>query len=125
MEPLRNEWRTQMNAVAELENFTQSETEGLSDELLVKLQAVRYAVGKPMFVTSGYRHGDSGAHGSGAGVDISDNGVGADVGSRWRFLVLRAALAVGFNRIGVYDRHIHLDVSKEHDQEVVWWGTSD
>lgn len=114
-----------MRAEAELDNFTQSEAQGLTDELLVKLQAVRYEAGVPMFVTSGYRHGDDGAHGSGEAVDISDNGVGEEVGSRWRFLVVKAALSVGFNRIGVYDRHIHLDVSQDLDQSVMWWALSD
>lgn len=127
MEPLRNwnPWRTIMKATAKLDNFTESEATNLSYELLIKLQATRYQAGVPMFVSSGYRHGDTGAHGYGDAVDVSDNGVGDPVGSRWRYEVLKAALAVGFTRIGVYDRHIHLDVSESLDQNVVWWGTSD
>jgi len=46
--------------------------------------------------------------------------------SRSRYLIVNAALRVGFNRIGIYDKHIHLDnaMGKGFDQYVVWWGKS-
>lgn len=115
-----------MSDIASLENFSPAELVGLSDELKVKLQALRYLSQEKMYVTSGLRPGDSGStHSAGAAVDISDNNTGEPIGSRWRFKVLRAAFAIGFNRIGIYDRHIHIDVSKTKDQDVAWWSTSD
>lgn len=111
---------------AVIENFSSEELSGLSDDLKVKLQALRYLSGQRIHVTSGVRGGDSGsAHSEGVAVDISDNNTGADVASRWRFHILKAAFAVGFDRIGIYDRHIHLDTSKTKDKEVAWWSTSD
>lgn len=45
--------------------------------------------------------------------------------SRDRFYILEALFAVGFNRIGIYDRHIHVDTSSNHDPDVVWMGESE
>lgn len=75
-------------------------------------------------ITSGLRKGDPGAHGLGLAVDF------ACTASRPRYYLLRAALAVGFRRIGVYDRHIHVDIAdsivgpERFPGEVVWHGKS-
>lgn len=108
-----------------LEHFNESETKGLKPRLCVMLQAMRYLTGLPIVITSGLRPGDRGAHGSGDGVDISDNGLGAPVASRWRQATLAAAYAVGFRRVGIYDRHIHVDIATTLPQDVSWWDTSD
>ncbi len=115
-------------ATVPLESFSADELghgHALAPELLVKLQAVRYLAGEPIHISSGLRPEDDGEHGSGEAVDITDNRRGEDVGSRWRHHVLKASYAVGFSRIGVYDKHIHLGVSRERDQSVTWWGQSD
>ncbi len=114
-----------MKATIELDNFTVSEADSLSDELLVRLQAIRYIVGEPIYITSGLRVGDPNAHGRALAVDISDNPNGADISSQWRFKVLAAAFAVGIKRIGDYDRHIHIDVDLSLPQNVLWRGVSD
>ena len=48
--------------------------------------------------------------------------------SRKRFRMVKAAFEVGFRRIGVYDRHIHLDcvteISNKFGQDVNWIGIS-
>lgn len=111
-------------AIAELENFTTSELDGLKDELKVKLQALRYLSGLPIYVTSGVRS-NSDEHALGMAADISDNPLGDPISSTWRFEVLRAAFAIGFRRIGDYDRHLHLGISKSLDQDVCWHGLSD
>lgn len=114
-----------MKASVELENFSERESNGLPDELLIKLQCIRYLVGKRVHITSGLRAGDSGTHGLGHAVDVADNTGGVPISSQWREAVLRAAYAVGFKRVGVYDRHIHLDIDLSRDQNVTWWGVSD
>lgn len=120
-------------ATTVLENFTEKEVQRhgpLEPELLVKLQVIRYKTGLPIHITSGLRHGDEGDHGDddddgeGEGVDISDNGRGKPISSRWRFEVEKAAYEVGLRRKGSYDRHIHLGISKEADQDVSWIGVS-
>jgi hypothetical protein len=82
-------------------------------------------VGESIHITSGYRPKDPGAHGEHFAVDISDNKEGKPLGSRWRFLILKAAFSIGFQRIGIYDRHIHLDISQKRDLDVAWWGQSE
>lgn len=44
--------------------------------------------------------------------------------SRARYYMLEALFAVGFTRIGVYDKHIHVDTSPDHDPYVCWTGVS-
>jgi len=61
---------------------------------------------------------DSSAHVTGHAADIKVSG------SRHRFFILEALLFVGFQRIGVYDRHIHVDISPNHEPCVVWTGVS-
>ena len=38
--------------------------------------------------------------------------------------IISGALLAGFRRIGVYDRHVHLDVDEKLPQDVMWWGVS-
>ena len=93
----------------------------MSEALLLKLDEVRHQAGVAIRITSDFRPGDGGAHGRGMAVDIA----AADgINGRWRFLVLRAALAEGFCRVGVYDSHLHLDVDEQLAQDVAWWGIS-
>jgi hypothetical protein len=101
--------------------------ERMDPVLLRMLDATRGFSGRPIVITNAFREGEGTAHALGKAVDISDNGRGAPIGSRWRFLVVKAALAAGFTRVGVYDRHIHLDVASEDEgypAEVIWTGTS-
>lgn len=113
-------------ATVNAENFKTTEVRGLKDRLVIMLQMIRWQVGAPIYVTSGLRPTDKDSeHVFGLGVDISDNKEGKELSSRWRFLVLKAAFALGIRRIGIYDRHIHLGISESKDQDVAWWGTSD
>ena len=121
-----------MSIWAKLQHFTAAEFEPLSEAmdpiLLRKLDDTRHIAGVPIHVTSAVRlnqRSDTDSeHIYGEGVDIADNKKGDDISSRWRYHILRGAYAVGFSRIGIYDRHIHLGVSKTKDQEVAWLGKS-
>lgn len=44
--------------------------------------------------------------------------------SRARYLIVRGALGAGFTRIGVYDRHVHLDCDPDLPPRVLWEGVS-
>ncbi len=114
-----------MKPVVEIKNFTVEEVAGLQDKLILRLQVLRDLVGAPIFVTSGVRIGDDGAHGTGRAVDISDNKVGNKVRSVWRHKVLTNVYAMGFKRVGDYDKHIHIDLDYTRDQNVTWWDVSD
>lgn len=104
------------------------EPEALDRGFRLRLERTRKEAGIPMVVssslrqrrgkrTSAHQKGDNGIY---AGVDIKVRD------SRSRYLILNAALRAGFTRIGVYNRHIHLDsaTGKPFAQYVVWWGKS-
>lgn len=112
----------------DLKYFTKSEfksPEKMSASLLYKLDCIRADAKIPIFITSSYRKDDLGAHGEGVAVDISDNLKGDSISSRWRYKILVGLIRHGIHRIGIYDRHIHLDMDESRDKEVCWWGTSD
>ena len=87
---------------------------GVMRKLIDQLQNMRWALGAPIIITSGYRSGST--HGSGLAADIS-------VPRKTFIQVARAAYNAGFRRIEVVKRpgtsfwsnmsaggHIHLDV---------------
>jgi len=102
------------------------EPEAVDVELRRRLERTRRRAGIPMVISSSlrprrgrrksahYKNKDGKYH----GVDIKCRY------SRSRYLILDAALKEGFNRIGIYDKHIHLDVAmgKGFDQYVIWFG---
>ena len=92
--------------------------EKLHKEFLERLDWARHYAGVPFYISDDYRHGSSGAHGEGRGVDIRvDN-------NRERYYILRGIVLAGFTRFGVYDKHIHADTSTKQNQEVAWMGKS-
>ena len=85
---------------------------GMSERLLRMLDEARELAGIPFRITSAIRsydyeifHGRSGksSHCIGKAVDIACSD------SHSRLLIVWALLAVGFSRIGIYSRHIHVD----------------
>jgi hypothetical protein len=103
-----------------------SHPDKMDPDFLVLLDRIREEAGVRMVITDSYRpNGSKSAHSLGLAVDVSDNSAGLAVGSRWRHKVLKAAFALGCERIGIYDRHIHIDASTTHDQEVCWYGSSE
>jgi len=108
----------------DLKYFKKSEFKSpgrMSASLLYKLSLIRADAGVPICVTSSFRKGDSGSHGEGLAVDISDNMQSDPVTSSWRFKVLNSIFKLKFNRIGIYPKHIHLDMSESRAQDVCWW----
>lgn len=104
------------------------EPKSVDPEFRRMLERTRQGAGIPMVISSSLRprrgkrksahqKGDDGRY---DGVDIKVRD------SRSRYLVLHAALKAGFTRIGIYDRHLHLDnaMGKPFDQYVIWWGKS-
>lgn len=80
-------------------------------------------------ITSGIRpprkqrqqNGDAlpGTHTTGHAVDIRARY------PRDRYYILEAVFHVGFHRVGIYNLHIHVDVSADHDPDVAWLGRSE
>jgi len=89
-----------------------------------KLDALREKVGFRLVVNSGFRSisynarlrdsVDGSAHCLGCAVDLACRD------SRTRFLVLKAALELGFQRMGIGPTFVHLDDDITRASEVVW-----
>lgn len=86
-------------------------------QLLWRLDFARRIANIPFVITSSYRAHAQGTHAKGIAVDIS-----CETAEK-RLKMLKALLQVGFNRIGVYDLHIHVDTAKTLPPGI-WWGIS-
>ena len=109
--------------------FTESEFnefEKMSPKLLEKLDQLREAYGYPIKLTSTYRSPDHpieakktkpGEHAYGAAVDI------ACVGGEATFKLVKAAIEVGFTRIGVSRKNnfVHVGVGYDGAPPITIW----
>jgi uncharacterized protein YcbK (DUF882 family) len=100
----------------------------MSPKLRELLDDMRHIYGAPITVTSSYRSsGSTGKRDSAHELGPSGHWDAVDIRSdtsRNRYLLVSAAYLAGFRRIGVYDRHIHVDVAEDLDQDVMWIGVS-
>lgn len=95
----------------------------ICDSSLARLDLCRSIAKTPFVLSSAYRSSQyeiskgrsgKGAHTEGRAFDIRcDN-------SRLRMRIVRAALEVGFTRIGLGKTFVHLDDSPNLSQEVIW-----
>lgn len=108
-------------------HFTEEEVKGLQDDVVYKLDRARDFFGAPIIITSGFRppeHNDSvggvkdSAHTTGQAVDLRC----AD--SELQKKLAWALGAAGFFRIGIYDRHVHVDTDYNKPVPAYWTGTS-
>jgi len=94
--------------------------------LIYFLVEIRRLINIPILISSGYRtlaHNENvkgevnSSHLKGLAVDIlcKDN--------RERYLLLFYALMLKIKRIGIYKKHIHLDIDPDKPQNIVWYGS--
>lgn len=92
-------------------------------DILQMLDEVRDKFDKPIRINSGYRtekHNDkvggtpNSSHIRGLAVDIA---CGSSVD---RYHLLNCLLDVGFNRIGIANSFIHVDIDQEKAKDVIW-----
>ena len=91
-------------------------------EFLAKLDEARECAGIPFPISSAYRSPDhplsiknpTSSHIKGLAVDIKAND------SLARFKIIEALVDVGFNRIGIGETFIHVDMDKDKMQNVIW-----
>jgi uncharacterized protein YcbK (DUF882 family) len=93
-------------------------------EFMDKLHELRKRYGKGMIITSGYRHWThpvearkghkNGEHTKGMCADI------ACTNSQDRFQLVKLALEMGFTRIGFHKTFLHLGMSADMPQNVLW-----
>lgn len=107
--------------------FSASEIIGLDTELVAKLDWARGRAGVPFVITSGKRTPEENERVMGVEASAHIKGLAVDLrcsDSVSRYKMLNALLLVGFKRLGVYDRHVHVDLDPDLPQEVVWVGIS-
>ncbi|MDR2233916.1 MAG: hypothetical protein LBE56_12465 [Tannerella sp.] len=95
----------------------------MDQELMNRLDLLREKAGIPLVLNSAYRsvahekkmgRAGTSAHTLRVAVDIR---CGTDAN---RFKIVKAAIELGFARIGIAKTYLHLDISTRHTQEVVW-----
>lgn len=95
---------------------------------MVMLQNSRDYFKRPMVVTSGWRCREYQMELNPATPDSSHTrGMGADIAvhsNKERYDMLLAFIQAGFNRIGIYDKHFHVDTDPDLPPGVVWVGDS-
>jgi len=98
------------------------------DPLLVSmLDNARLVADIPFQIASGIRSREHNDRIGGSPTSAHLTGHAADIKcttSRQRFIMLNALIEAGFTRIGVYDRHIHVDTDQNKPDEVIWMGKS-
>ena len=104
----------------EIKHFAPEEFGDGIDEMLVRqLDNAREYAQVPFILTSTVRpDAKKPEHRTGHAADIRCHD------SRSRFRILYGLVMAGFDRIGIYDRHVHAGVSPDLDPEVVWLGES-
>ena len=96
--------------------------ENMQPHFLAKLDEAREYAGIPFVINSAYRSpthplsikNPTSSHIKGLAVDIRCNT------SRNRFIILDSLIAVGFNRIGIADSFIHVDLDLSKSDNVTW-----
>lgn len=107
--------------------FSDEEIKGLQGDLPAMLDRARGIAGVPFHLTSttGGTHASNSAHYKGLAVDI---GLGhlSDGFERntQRWAILKGLFTVGFNRIEICERHIHVDIGGPPDyvSPTCWMG---
>lgn len=99
----------------------------VKQSLIFCLEKARKYAAIPFQITSGYRceahnkaigGSPASAHLKGWAVDIRcDN-------DHYRYVMLRALLHAGFQRIEIADRHIHVDMDPTKTTRLIWLGKS-
>ena len=87
------------------------------------LYAAREEADIPFVITSGYRTRSHNKAVGGVNGSSHTKGVAVDIRcrrSKDRSIIIRAALKVGFTRIGISGNFIHLDADYGKVQDVIW-----
>ena len=94
----------------------------MDKKFLSRLDEARDYAGIPFIINSAYRSPDhpesiknpTSSHIKGLAVDIRARD------SKTRYLIIDALMHVGFNRIGIADTFIHVDMDYDKSQDIIW-----
>lgn len=103
--------------------FKEIDDGNMDQEFLLKLDRAREVAQIPFVINSAWRSVEKNKEVGGKSNSSHLKGLAVDISvtdSRSRFIVLKALIQAGFNRIGVAKTFIHVDDDKDKDPEVVW-----
>lgn len=107
--------------------FKPEEVAGLDAHLVALLDQAREQAALPFVITSGCRTADANTDAGGVQDSAHLRGLAVDLacgGGLERYRIVKALLGVGFNRLGIYDHHVHADIDASLPQSVIWIGVS-
>ena len=91
--------------------------------LMLIMDQLRDAVGEPLTISSAFRCAKHNKEVGGKPDSAHLRGLAVDIAcsdSRLRFLLIKQALKLGFVRIGVAGKFLHLDIDGEKATQVIW-----
>lgn len=94
-----------------------------SQNLADKLNTVREILGKPIVINSGFRCKKHNLDSGGSATSSHCKGLAVDikaVDSVYRHQLLKVLFFVGFNRIGIDKKFIHVDIDEDKPQKVTF-----
>ena len=95
----------------------------MSKDLLKMLDQTRDLYGSPMTINSGYRTEEHNEKVGGKKHSSHLKGLAADIAcdnSTDRYNLIDSLMKVGFNRIGIADTFIHVDIDLDKAPFVIW-----
>jgi zinc D-Ala-D-Ala carboxypeptidase len=107
--------------------FTDDEIKGLDPEFVALLDWARGRAKIPFVITRGAVTPEQNKKDGGVENSAHLRGLAVDLhleDGAHRFKMVQALVIAGFKRIGVYDKHVHVDADPTLPQEVMWVGVS-
>lgn len=89
------------------------------------LDRAREYSAEPFFLTSTVRSELKNKEVGGVEDSSHMKGLAVDIRAetpREKYKILLGLIAIGFNRIGIYEHHIHADIDKSKAADVLWRG---
>lgn len=109
------------------EEFDSPEIQGsgqmMDDKILTMLEDAREIFDKPIIINSGFRTPKHNAHVGGTSSSSHLKGLAVDISctnSSDRFELLQILISTGFNRIGMGNTFIHVDIDTTKSPNVLW-----
>jgi len=95
----------------------------MKQDFMTLLDRVREMAGIPLVLNSAYRSVDHERKMGRDGKSAHTLGCAADIrcqSDSSRYAIINAAIYLGFKRIGIEGKFLHLDCSEKHSQRVAW-----
>lgn len=103
--------------------FRPEEVKGLQPELVEMLDRLRFEAGIPLTINSGFRSEAKNSAVGGVKDSAHTTGFACDLACTdglSRIKIVRAALDVGFDRIGIANTFVHVDIDKSKPHPRIW-----